>query len=121
MSYRKFDRYDHRLPPTKQKRQNAFITNHVSRFYREAYKHPAYAMRFGRRDDKVVRAELRATVYGDVRRLAFLRFKPKEEIEIGEYSKETINRLAGLLANMTYDEIRREVAGDRADLWKKRK
>lgn len=103
------------------RREQEFCRLHLARFYADAYAHPAYAMRNKGVKDKRFRQFMRYEVRDCARRFAHSIVGKPEEPFLGEYSKADLKRIASALSKMTFDELRRAAAGERADAWMLRK
>lgn len=98
-----------------------FHRDHVARMYRDAIEHPRSARPLLHDRAGSARKYIRQSVRDAVRRFAFLLLKPEEELELHEYSKAKLERLAKALKPHSYETLMREVYGDACDNWQRRK
>ena len=98
-----------------------FYRNHVARMYRDAIEHPRSARLLLRDRAGSERKYIRQSVRDAVRRFAFLLLKPEEELELHEYSKAKLEKLAKALKPHSYETLMREVYGDACDNWQRGK
>ena len=98
-----------------------FHREHVARMYRDAIEHARSARLLLRDRAGSERKHIRQSVRDAVRRFAFMLLKPDEELELHEYSKAKLERLAKALKPHSYETLMREVYGAACDNWQRGK